>query len=1238
MKILFDFNPTENKHMNIPCNVPFNAQDRLDGLTDTVSFEFMYDEDLMIDYHKHQKSVLKVYKNVEDTEPFKEYRMVISDLNRDTNTMYMDNNAPLYTYTCTIVEPTVLIDENIRTNIAITPYTYPKDENGKYPYSTLYDAYLKIMSCHNLIPRNEKVYNFGSVLNFENSTKKEFDIDIFTTSDDSELNITFKGNTKVTSGTRVDISGNRYRYTNTKTIGGFSLNLKNELPYSRTIISYEEIDDEFLGKTKTQKTSVLTLSIDKENKKFVISFDTQPYVDFQSWSGILKYGKEDSFKIYNVLSKVACPSLTYIDLSTFDQLSDIFDRVGAVPYLDFDEQGKSYVTFYLKQGSYEGDEIKTLSNLSTEEVSRPSDMYSNSVSSQVKNLVCDDDLIIYPNFFSKYILDDYNKSSEEERFKNKISCNTGVELPLLQRPVSIVGDGAYYGIDICVPNSFDAQRTGIVDAESFFVQLPTNIEYIKAVYLVSTVGNNQKFSGEYELKPLNMNNLVEYSEFGAFSKYNQKFFSYFVRGDNKIKQIVSLLADISTIDRDWKWDDAQLYGLLRTVRLVVVYKPMLDTNFTYYDFENIDSKTTKYIDLPYKLVSDKQVSNVLSYEFEKYNSDKILFNQVSMDADELNHYAGERVFYKGKRFLQKFYLGEFNSYSELINTHNTSSDINKNLWCKINEDIYTINPSTSQWEKYIGEECVITKVSYTVYNNTISASYELSNKIAFNNVISSYSDNVRISDNLSTENVVNRNIQLYKTVLLNAFNSPNETPSLTSRSAFPFNKGYDSFLFANAMNKNGWLKFWNDTSKDRSNESLIKLSRLPMNVKTEELSFFIITDADWNPSSFTTEYSDYISSNNDFVLLLDARYGGYQADYTISFSYDDSDNSLTARRALMIDNKILLPNRTEIPLDLEDNLYEYRYYFDSSDGEEFDILTFEYRKNATSMWTVLKRWNMSDFNFPKYVYTGNVIQNNIQGQAHATNYNTIWQNSNTLLTASLHNQDSSVIGYTASGFSGNLPLIGPNEIQWNFTEPIFYNKSSYINKLETIGSKDIGFYNIVDLISDTGFTDVNIDIREKISLNIQYLFTYSNTVEFIKKYYNNKFGDYGIDLPESSDSYFQIKEINTNIQWMSNVTNVNTNYENKLKLVKVPKGSRIVDALDNKIDTSNSYIGNGLIYVSNTDGIYYPKITIFFTSLIDGNDCDLLLIGESNGVENPLMIMSYNGEPTQTIRLSTFII
>ena len=176
MKTLFDFNPVGRKHLNIPCNLPFNAQDRLDGLTDTISFEFMYDEDLMLDYTKHQKAVLKVYKDENDETPFKEYRMIISDLNRDTNTMYIHNNAPLYTYTCTLVEPTLLIDENIRTNIAITPYTYPKDENGRYPYSTLYDAYLKIMSCHNLNPRNEKVYNFGSVLNFDNSTKKEFDI------------------------------------------------------------------------------------------------------------------------------------------------------------------------------------------------------------------------------------------------------------------------------------------------------------------------------------------------------------------------------------------------------------------------------------------------------------------------------------------------------------------------------------------------------------------------------------------------------------------------------------------------------------------------------------------------------------------------------------------------------------------------------------------------------------------------------------------------------------------------------------------------------------------------------------------------------------------------------------------------------------------------------------------------------------------------------------------------------
>ena len=151
MNIKLNFN---EQFDSIDVIYPINYSDRLDGLSDTISCEFYLNDDLLPYYHKHQKIVIDVLDD--NNTILKQFRMCATDLNRELCSTYSNNSAYTYRYTLTACEPTVLINENIRTDIAITPAEYSKTKN---PYKTLWDAYYKICSCHNLNNRNEPIYN-----------------------------------------------------------------------------------------------------------------------------------------------------------------------------------------------------------------------------------------------------------------------------------------------------------------------------------------------------------------------------------------------------------------------------------------------------------------------------------------------------------------------------------------------------------------------------------------------------------------------------------------------------------------------------------------------------------------------------------------------------------------------------------------------------------------------------------------------------------------------------------------------------------------------------------------------------------------------------------------------------------------------------------------------------------------------------------------------------------------------
>lgn len=1180
----FTFDIFSNKYRDILVNLPYSIVDRLDGLTDTISFEFLSNDDLFLVYKKNQKCKFTLYDD--NNNVYKEYRMVVRDLTRDTITMYKDNNSPRYSYSCTISEPTVLIDECFRTNIAITPYVYAKD-GDKYPYETLYDAYNKIMSSHNLTLQNERVYK--------------------TYKTQTNLNLPKEG---------VSLTGELTLYS-AETLGyvDYVRFNKEELPISGSIYLKDEVNYEVYVDDSGKITTYL--SGDVLTKDSYLTID-EIYVDSDA-------------KIKKLLSQVHCPSLTYVDQSTFGQLTDVFDRVGAVPYLDFNvDDGRCFLTFYLKQGEFDLDRgIQTITNLSTEEVSKPSDLHSTSISSQIKNICCDDDYIVFPSMYANLLA-----NNNYEGYAALSIPYTMEQLQDGKTMIETTNDNGVTQYDIfqelrlVVPNSFNNRISEISDPETYYLQLPTNIEHIKDIYYVADLGIIDGGDQIISITKIPNNRFVEYSEFEVLSTQQKKLFAYFVRGENKIKQPVALLASVGELQEDWKWSKAQTYDALRKARFIVRYKPMLDVTYSMFDFENRKSTTTKYIDMPFKVYSDKQASSLLSYEFEKYNSNKILFNSVKYnDFSDLNHYAGEKVYYKTRNFLQENFVGNYSTANDLYFAQPLDVEFNVDSWAKVGGEIYYPDTYTNTWLKYVGEVCVITKIVHEVNEHTVKTSYELSNKIATNNMISGYSDSVRVSDNLSTENVVTRNITYYKNIGIGMygklpFNS--KTPSLVlnneKNTVFPLFNGADNLLVGNAMYQMGCFGSYDDIFAGREDyfrETILQLNQCPVNIKQPNNDFSTMYET-WTTPTYKASTYDQSETGGNWASLI-----SWVRQATGSATYDEERQEFTllnfpvfytSSDGKELKSKQLIPTFSELYIAYTaSDTRAPKFGFvtaTSSMGGTLTVGCYYYSEYTDNKKTTKAIKEVSFDSSKVYMGLANVTLKMIKlDDSNSSNYtshaNPIFINSNNTSLMSYFSADPTSLGSVAKGLEDTDE--DSNTTMWTYTEPLYYDRSDWSSELFSIGrfNNFIKWQKFEDIIKETGYDDLRIDLREKVCVNIQYVANPFNSVKI-----RNEFSELFPSGTYYNDAryYYSVLEINKNIPWFNNYYNEQITGENELFIKKCPKGTSIQDFIKNQelFDVVATCIGSMERYplapnITTTPVSLNAKITVSETIPADTN-------------------------------------
>ena len=451
------------------------------------------------------------------------------------------------------------------------------------------------------------------------------------------------------------------------------------------------------------------------------------------------------------LLQVACPNLTYRDLSTYSQLYDVFMRVGRVPYL---ENG---VLYGLKLQGNENettidvDIYSSISNIKEESTN------DNIYSSKIYNNLYDKETAIVPQIFQDmiYAMKSNNVTTTKNLFGLYNVPSSGVMKKIIveqgDTDTTIKGKIDEFVNDefrkwteltsqnegdisktLLFVNGYDYQSRSIDDARNYSLELPYNIEDITAIYKCYPVVKATKDADEnidvyfgWELEKYNDDRLIENTMYEALSTLQKRTIAYYVRGSNKISNVVCLnipdegegnIWNIFTAEgteEDYQgayaWSMTKVYNQLKKNFFVVEYKPILDTMYTNYDYHKGEENKPLSINnfgLPYSQVTDKQVYPILEYNLEKGLDTTVDLKYITTDTSILNISAGDIVSYRNKKYI-------------------------------------------------------INKISSYINNKSIECSMSLTDNIVQNSIVSSYSDNVRVSSLLSANSVVNRHVHLF---------------------------------------------------------------------------------------------------------------------------------------------------------------------------------------------------------------------------------------------------------------------------------------------------------------------------------------------------------------------------------------------------------------------------------------------------------------------------------------------
>lgn len=796
--------------------------------------------------------------------------------------------------------------------------------------------------------------------------------------------------------------------------------------------------------------------------------------------------------ILNKLSNIACNNITYKDLSTFDQINDLFERIGYVPYLE-----DGYLTGFSKQGSRnKTSELLEILKISSFSSSKNEGINYDVITTKSYNTIFDEENIFVPNAFLSInpngveVREDGTMAYADILYSggtapNKVEISNYFSLRYAHWLTGVAEDYNSVSYDDVVTSrllfvsNFDTNAYGANDARQYYIELPSNIEYISNLYYVhpeveiennvDTITPTNSYSRCYfkwDLNEISLDRLVEKTIYDNLSALQQRLVAYYKKGDNKIYNVIALLASAANLGVDLAtdtiiqgsliWADATLFDILKKYTFACNYKPMTNQQYTSYDYskELNEEKplSIQNINLPYKQVSDKQVSNVLAYELEKKSDTRYNIKFMTSDINILDFQASDII--------------------------------------EIQNEIYIISNMTTIFT-----------------NNLFEVSFELNKKVIFNSMVSNYTDNIRVSSNLSSEDLVVRDLPIFKENILIL------NDSYVDKSTFStyVSKDYEEMLSYNGLEGNGFQTLYID---EASRNALSKTSNYYSYIEG-----IIQNEDDWLSKIYIPYKSMDIGVEGDISTIDITSFPIYiRKAYAITLNPVRTDFGTSST-----DTTTTINNFAELTSFLATNdVGIYRDSFINISGElaPYAVITYSIWDNTSNFRQGL-RWYGNIFNNPNKENKAKFYLQYPDEIYPKRNYEKIISTSGLITSMNFKYKDpaSTSLNVNSNVSFGSLIADVPStEGVYTYSvddcdilnvKPILYNNTKTGAIIRQVANIDLESH--FNLYSSNKY-GLYLDLRETINPYIQYM---------------------TISSKDSLDLNCEITELNTNVNWLS---------------------------------------------------------------------------------------------------------
>lgn len=497
------------------------------------------------------------------------YYMCVSQISGEKLSTNYDNG---YMITVLLKEQTILLKDCVRTDIAISPSLYPQIDTGKLGsngqkiykniFETLYDATLKIVDCHNMCKLNEQI--------------SYIDDDLITSLKDVSCpNLTYRDLSTYSQLNDVFMRIGRVPYFENGTLYGIKLqgtmqeNIIDLNVYSHlSSIKEEGVNDNIYS-----------------SKVYNNVYDKETAVVPQIFADIVNKPNE-GYGVFNVPASGSTTTIPYLGYTMTNVKSPNGTTYPITGSGDVTINGKNYAIttntngtpssiYVINNGNYQFIQFIDSENIFT----------INGTIYTINGTYTVDE-----NAINEWVRNEYSKW-----IKLDYQSETDISKTLL------------------FVDNYDYASKGIEDARSYSISLPYKIEDIVNIYsckptveINNTLSEGTQVYFGWKLEKYDTNRIVENTSYEFLSQLQKRITAYYVRGDNKINNVICLEIDKGSESEDgsgnswniWNvfnivsnndyqgafaWSTTELYNKLRSQFYVVEYKPILDTIYTNYD-------------------------------------------------------------------------------------------------------------------------------------------------------------------------------------------------------------------------------------------------------------------------------------------------------------------------------------------------------------------------------------------------------------------------------------------------------------------------------------------------------------------------------------------------------------------------------------------------------------------------------------------------------------------------------